>query len=391
MESNLLKCLLVSRESFTALSSVLEIADLSDFGRVLYNIIEDYYDKDETAQAVDKDILLSKLAREYPKLTVIAERLLTGLQDFPAHNVLEEYVEIKKDNLRANMQDALAARKDDRLSELFNKYSTLSIIEDDDEVVCGVHPNDILSDVCGDTMIRLFPKALNEAVGGGVPPATAVVLFGRPDMGKTAAIINQIYGSCRDKVKTLYCSNEDPKSKLIQRLLSRFSNMTLDEIRRDPDKCFRVAVENGYNNLLFTSMEPGSIAEIERMIIKHKPQLVVIDQIRNLKSKEDNRVLQLEQMAAAVRQLGKRYNCVIYSATQAGEAAENRRVLGMTDLDSSKTGIPGQADLMIGIGGNGEDKLNGRRILSICKNKLNGSYANIPVRMFGQLSKLLSE
>ena len=52
-------------------------------------------------------------------------------------------------------------------------------------------------------------------------------------------------------------------------------------------------------------MEPGSIPEIERMIVKHQPRIVIIDQIRNLKSKEDNRVLQLEQMAAAVRQLGE--------------------------------------------------------------------------------------
>lgn len=390
MESNILKCLLLSRENYDKLFGVIDVGDLSDFGRLLYSIIEDYYNTDENAKSIDKDVLLSRLAREYPKLVDIATRLFEGLEEFPSHNVIEEYVEVKKDNIRAHMQDALAGRKDDKLMELFNNFNTLNIIEDEDEVLCEVHPNEILGDVCGEGMIRLFPKALNESVGGGVPPATAIIVFARPDMGKTATLINQIYGSCRDGVRTLYCSNEDPKSKLLQRLLSRFSNMTLDEMLRDPDKCYRIALENGYKNLLFSSMEPGTIAEIERMIVRHEPKLVIIDQIRNLKSKEDNRVLQLEQMAAAVRQLGKRYDVVTYSATQAGESAEGRRVLGMTDLDSSKTGIPGQADLMIGIGGNGEDKSNGRRVLSICKNKINGSYAHIPVRLFGQLSKLLS-
>lgn len=391
MEANILKCLLVSRDDFDKLSGVVELKDLSDFGRLLFGVIEDYYNKDEQARMVDKEVLLSKLAREYPKLVTITESLYSGLEEFPAHNIIEEYVEVKKENLRGHMQDALASRNDEYLAELFNRYSTLATVEDEDEVIQDVHPREILSDVCGDNMIRLFPKALNEAVGGGVPPATAMIYFGRPDMGKTATIINQIYGSCKDGVKTLYCSNEDPKSKLLQRLLSRFSNMTLSELMDDPDKCYRLATENGYHNLLFASMEPGSISEIERMIIRHRPRLVIIDQIRNLKSREDNRVLQLEQQAAAVRQLGKRYECVTLSATQAGETAENKRVLGMTDLDSSKTGIPGQADLMVGIGGNGEDKLNGRRILSICKNKLNGNYANVPVRIFGQLSKLLSE
>ena len=44
----------------------------------------------------------------------------------------------------------------------------------------------------------------------------------------------------------------------------------------------------------------------------------------------------------------------------------------MSDVDSSKTGIPASADLMIGIGGDAVMKSNGTLGISLPKNKLSG-------------------
>jgi hypothetical protein len=51
----------------------------------------------------------------------------------------------------------------------------------------------------------------------------------------------------------------------------------------------------------------------------------------------------------------------------------------MNDVEWSNTGIPGAADLMIGIGVDEEYLATNKRMLSIPKNKVNGRHGAFPV------------
>ncbi len=62
----------------------------------------------------------------------------------------------------------------------------------------------------------------------------------------------------------------------------------------------------------------------------------------------------------------------------------------MTDLDNSKTGIPGAVDVMIGIGASRDDEAAGRRVLSLPKNKLGGIHEFFPVQVDFQTNKIRS-
>ena len=53
----------------------------------------------------------------------------------------------------------------------------------------------------------------------------------------------------------------------------------------------------------------------------------------------------------------------------------------MGDIDSSNTGIPAQADILIGLGANAQDVDMGRRIISLPKNKRGGNHDNFPVQV----------
>ena len=66
------------------------------------------------------------------------------------------------------------------------------------------------------------------------------------------------------------------------------------------------------------------------------------------------------------------------SITQAGESADMKLRLNMGDVEWSNTGIPGAADLMIGIGLDAEFEATDRRMLSVCKNKVNGAHGAFP-------------
>ncbi len=89
---------------------------------------------------------------------------------------------------------------------------------------------------------------------------------------------------------------------------------------------------------------------------------------------EDNRALQLDKLARQVRELGIELGCVTMSVTQAGESGQNKPVLDLGDVEWSNTGIPGAADLMVGIGVDPNLAADNRRMLSVPKNKVSGKH-----------------
>ena len=79
------------------------------------------------------------------------------------------------------------------------------------------------------------------------------------------------------------------------------------------------------------------------------------------------------------------------SVTQAGESAQNKLVLSMGDVEWSNTGIPGAADLMIGIGLDDEYLSTDKRMLSIPKNKVNGRHGAFPTWINPKRTSFLSK
>ncbi len=118
--------------------------------------------------------------------------------------------------------------------------------------------------------------------------------------------------------------------------------------------------------------------------------MLVVDQLRNLRMREDNYVQKLEKAAAAVRQIGKKYDCLVLSATQAGDSATDKPVLDMGDVDSSNTGIPAQADVMVGISATPSDFEIDRRTISLPKNKRSGNHTPFGVKLDTAHSRIIS-
>jgi hypothetical protein len=99
----------------------------------------------------------------------------------------------------------------------------------------------------------------------------------------------------------------------------------------------------------------------------------------------------LENNGIAVRNMLLQYGLIGLSVTQAGGSAEGKLWLEMTDLDGSKTGLPGTLDLQLGLGFNEDLKARNQRALSFCKNKLSsepGSTEGIIVDVNFSLSKV---
>ena len=94
-----------------------------------------------------------------------------------------------------------------------------------------------------------------------------------------------------------------------------------------------------------------------------------------MRTKSDSRTAELEAAGIEARAIAKEYNVLVISVTQAGDSATGKVYLDISDVDSSKTGIPASADLMIGLGADEAMKANGLIGFSLCKNKMSGDHA----------------
>jgi len=81
-----------------------------------------------------------------------------------------------------------------------------------------------------------------------------------------------------------------------------------------------------------------------------------------------------------MRKVGKKYNLVPISITQAGDSATGKSYLSRGDIDFSNVGIPGTADLLLGIGATEEMERGGERMISFVKNKISGN--KIPLKVW---------
>ena len=303
-------------------------------------------------------------------------------------NVVHDYIAVKREAAGNKLASALASLQHSEIvSPLIDDYTAWDSAdsigtEDGDTIFRG---EDVASMVAENYqeghLIEVWPKSLNERLDGGCLPGHHIVVFARPEMGKTMFLVNAIAGFLAQDLTVLYVGNEDPVPDVALRVISRLSGMTKYEVFDHPEHADAAAREAGYDNLILASMCPGTPREIERLILEYKPQVLLIDQLRNINVAEDHFVQKLEKAATAARNIGKKHDVLVISVTQAGDSASNRAVLEMGDVDSSNTGVPAQADVMIGIGGTYEDVASGKRILSLPKNKRSGKHDFFPVRV----------
>lgn len=377
-ESKIISTILSSRESYLKLLPIIEEDSFSEFGKQILKEVNTYYDTDATIQYVDKDLVKDKLIQLKPKKEALIQDYFVSLPEpSSADNIVRLYQEQVRGKLREDLIIALSANDEKKIVELFNNYITTDLEESTEEIFHAVSIDDLAVNFNKKNLIPIYPTGLNEALGGGVPRQSQICIFARPDVGKTAVAINAAVGAAEAGFKVLYIGNEDPSSKMVLRILTRFTRVSERELLANTRQYYDVALERGYGNLYFVALHPGNPSEIRGLIEKIKPDLVVIDQLRNCNFKPESMTINLEQGVITMRNLAKEFNFVSIVVTQAGNSAVGKIVLGMEDVEWSNTGVAAQMDLMIGVGQN-EMMKEGRLInLSFPKNKLTA-----PIRPF---------
>jgi len=396
-ERHVLSSTINSRDAYDAVADHVGAGDLSEQGFIIWKGIQTYYDTDPDATRIDVSLLADRVARRLSadKHKEIFRGLVNDLASFESSppNVVADLLATKREVKGHQLASALLNGSD--TAGLLHEYGTLlgqtSLGEEETpETRQGYSIEELVAEKFSEKgLIEVWPPSLNERLDGGVKRGHHLVVFARPEMGKTLLVIEMMAGFVSQGFTVLYVGNEDPIDDINMRIVNRLSGMTKTEVREHPARAAERAGEHGYNLLIIASLTPGTPREITNLILDHAPDVLVLDQLRNINMYNDNYVLQLEKAATQARTWAKKYSCVVVSVTQAGDSATGKAVLDIGDVDYSNTGIPGQADVMIGLGANQRNIDRGELVISLPKNKVSGRHEYFAVLAEPTLSQLI--
>ena len=400
-ERKILGALLTSRDSYYIIIDRLDPADFTEQFWMVLQKVGDFYKADPEATKVDVDLLVEAVTRDIPntKHHQVFEKIIreSAALEQSAPNVVRLYIDQKKEVVGSKLASALtsggALREVPKLLAEYQDWSDRDELDDDtgDTDINGVDLSSLIKESFDPaSLIKVSPKALNDRLDGGVLRGHHIVVFARPEMGKTLLVCNMAAGFLQQGLRVLYIGNEEPIEDTYLRMVCRLSGVGRHDVIQSPDEAGERAKQRGLDNLYMASMSPGTLQQIEAKVREVEADVIIVDQLRNVKIRNDNFTQALEAAAKGIRQIGKRCNCVTVSVTQAGDSAEGRAVLDMGDVDSSNTGIPAQADVLVGLGASTQDLDMGRRIISLPKNKRGGNHDNFPVQVNLQTSQIRS-
>ena len=399
-ERGLIHAMMVDRKAYDVVIDKIEERDLTEQGSLIVRHIADFYHADPAALHIDVELLVEALTDGLtnPKHHPVFRDLIHSIraEEVSAGNAVKLYLDQKRAVVGSRLATALVGKKEEEVPAMIDEYlewlnATGEADEEKDLVLQGVDLAKLVGECLDEkSLIKVAPKALNDDLHGGVLRGHHIVVFARPEMGKTLLVCNMAYGFLQQGLRVLYVGNEEPIQDTYLRMVCRITGRTKHDVIAHPTEAELLARERGADNLFMTSMSPGTLRQIEALTEKVKADVLIVDQLRNIQVKNENFTQALEQAAKGIRQIGKRQNCVTVSVTQAGDSAQGRAVLDMGDIDSSNTGIPAQADVLVGLGANASDLDMGRRIISLPKNKRAGDHANFPIHVDLNTSQIRS-
>jgi len=211
----------------------------------------------------------------------------------------------------------------------------------------------------------------------GVGPGNLVIVFARPEVGKTAFWVSLVAGPngfAEQGAKIHAFINEEPAVRTQMRAINCFTGLNREQVSENIDEAYE-EWKRIKDNIEMIDTVDWTVQDIDRHCEKYNPDIIVIDQLDKIGiagsyARTDEK---LRAVYTSAREIAKRRNCVVIAISQASADAHNRNSISFDMMENSKTGKAAEADLIIGIGSNTTaDPTNDARILNVSKNKITG-------------------
>lgn len=210
----------------------------------------------------------------------------------------------------------------------------------------------------------------------GAGPGNFIVVFGRPEIGKSTFIASNNIGYMKQGHTVVYFGNEEPGHKIMLNHVRAATGLTEEQLQENFKKG-RVDYENWDKIkdkfILYDTVGLG-VSDVNNYVAAADANIVVVDQLDKLQVKDSSNKehTRLKQVYVQAREIAKRNGVLVIGVSQASVDAENKRYLQYSMLDESKTGKAGEADVIIGIGKQDIDAPS-ERYIQLSKNKITGN------------------
>jgi replicative DNA helicase len=234
-------------------------------------------------------------------------------------------------------------------------------------------------------------ESLAEHVGG-VGPGNLVVVFARPESGKTAfwvSLVANENGFAHQGAKVVALVNEESGYRTKMRIINAFTGMTLHDIEKEPEVAAKKWAEIK-DNIHIADTVDWNLDKVDSLAAETKPDILVIDQLDKVHvsgnfARTDEK---LRAIYTGAREIAKRRDCCILAISQASAEASGKLDISFDMMENSKTGKAAEADLILGIGyRNLLDTDENLRSIAVSKNKMSGWHGVIPCTIIPELSR----
>lgn len=204
-------------------------------------------------------------------------------------------------------------------------------------------------------------------------------VFARPESGKTTFLADQCtYFAQQTDRPIVWFNNEEQGEKVRLRTFQAALGLRNDQLWQNIDANNKKYQELIDNRLLIYDDASIHRKDVERVIERHKPIVVVFDQIDKIKGfNADRPDLVLGRIYQWARELAKD-QCIVIGICQADGTGEGVRWLTMSHVAEAKTSKQAEADWILGIGKTYDGSTEAVRYLNISKNKLMGDQDTDP-------------
>lgn len=244
----------------------------------------------------------------------------------------------------------------------------------------------IIQAVDRNTGLKWRLNCLNKATKGLIP-GDFIIVAAYVDTGKTTFATSEAtyIASQLETGSVLWFNNEEHNDKVLQKIWMSALGAPWSKIQRNHEKAKKKYIEimhGDIDRIKLIDIRGHSINSIKKICKKENPKLMIFDQIDKINPGRKKYYAdhdRLKSLYGEVRALANEY-CPVIGISQADattrwfnketEEVSYQKYLDQSQLDGSKIGKPGEADIIITIG---RDRgLPNSRFLFIPKNKVEG-------------------
>lgn len=276
--------------------------------------------------------------------------------------------------------------------EIIEKIEQGSLSDGDDLEQVSDELELILEEVNTTTKWNYNIQALHEK-NAGIGPGIFCGVMARVEVGKTGFAVSLCAapGGFADQGALVhYYANEEKAARTKARAVMAFTGIPYLQLSTKLDEV-RASYAPINEKLKFFECRDRTIQELEGHIKKHKPDVVIVDQLDKLSvygsfAREDER---LGELYIRFRNILAKYDCAGIGLSQANADAEGKAVLNTANMALARTSKPAELDVLFGIGKSSLHNEN-TRIINVLKNKVTGSHSEIICQLQPEISRYVS-